>query len=154
MRYKAADKLGYRGAVKIILKDAESGETIKVIEKTNLLVDSGANLLRDFLKGDSVSGLTHMAIGTGTTAPAGTDTQLENETYRQTFTDIAFDNRMLKLTIFVSSSAYVGDVSEMGLFGNGATDDPNTGTLFARVTVPTFTKSSTETLTVEWTINL
>ena len=150
-RVRPEDKTIMKGHVKIVLKDENTGKE-RVIEKDNLIVDSGANLLRDFLKGDSVSGLTHLAIGTGTTSPQAIDTQLENEVYRQAFTDVAVENRTLRLTTFITSSAYSGEISELGLFGNGATDTAGSGTLFSRVVVSTFTKSDSEAMTVEWTL--
>jgi len=141
-----------KGHVKITIKSEETGEE-RIIEQDNLIVDTGANLLRDFLKGDAVTGITHLAIGTDGTAPSTLDTGLIAEAFRKAITDVAFDNRMLRLTTFIASGDWSGTVAELGLFGNGATDTLGTGTLFSRVTPPAFTKSSTESLTVEWTLN-
>jgi len=151
-RTRIVDKPVLRGHVRITVHDEETGEE-KVIEQDNLIVDTGANLLRDFLKGDSVSGITHLAIGTDGTEPSAIDTSLVAEAYRKAITDIAFDNRMLRLTTFIASGDWSGTVAELGLFGNGATDTLGSGTLFSRVTPTSFTKSSTESLTVEWTLN-
>ncbi len=141
-----------KGHVKITIKSEETGEE-RIIEQDNLIVDTGANLLRDFLKGDAVTGITHLAIGTDGTTPSATDTGLIAEAFRKAITDVAFDNRMLRLTTFIASGDWSGTVAELGLFGNGATDTLGTGTLFSRVTPTAFTKSSTESLTVEWTLN-
>ena len=149
---KDGEKL--RGHVKITVKNA-NGEVVKVIEKDNLIVNAGKNLLRDFLKGDAVSGLSRLALGTGTTTPTDNDVQLENETYRQAFSDIAVENGLLRLTTFITSTATSGDFTEFGLFGNGADDTANSGTLFSRVVYSTpVSKSTAESLTVQWDITL
>jgi len=143
------DHLRLKGYLRIIVGE---GKNQRVYEYNNLIVDAGANLIRDFLKGDSVSGLTHLALGTGTTSPSTNDVGLENETYRKAFTDVAVENRLLRIAVFFTSSEYAGDISELGLFGNGATDTLGTGTMYSRTTIATITKSNTEPLTVEWTL--
>jgi len=149
---KDVEKL--RGHVRIEVRNAK-GEVVRVYEKDNLIVDAGKNLLRDFLKGDSVQGLSRLALGTGTTQASASDTALENETYRQAFSDIAVENGLLRLTTFISSSATSGDFTEFGLFGNGADDTSGSGTLFSRVVYSTpVSKSSAESLTVQWDITL
>ena len=49
-----------------------------------MIVNSGLNLLRNWLYGDSVNTLSHIALGTGTSTPVATDTTLETETIRKT----------------------------------------------------------------------
>jgi len=46
-----------------------------------MIVDDGLDLIRDFLYGGSVTGPTHIVIGTGTTAAAAGDTALETEVF-------------------------------------------------------------------------
>ena len=151
---KEKDQERLKGHVKITVKNA-NGEVVRVFEKDNLIVDAGRNLLRDFLKGDAVSGLTRLALGTGTTDASNGDTQLENETYRQAFSDVAVENGLLRLTTFITSTATSGDFTEFGLFGNGADDTANSGTLFSRVVYSTpVSKSTAESLTVQWDITL
>jgi len=141
-----------KGHVKITVQNEKTGEK-RIIEQSNLIVDLGANLLRDFLKGDSVTGLTHLAIGTDSTAPSETDTGLFAEVFRKAITDFAIDNRKLVLITFIASGEWSGTVAELGLFGNGATDTLGTGTLFSRVTPAGISKSDIESLTVEWTLS-
>ena len=147
------DKTKLKGHVRIEVKNSK-GQVIRVYEKDNLIVDAGKNLLRDFLKGDAVSGLTRFALGTGTVDASSGDTKLGNEVYRQAFSDIAVENGLLRLTTFISSTATSGDFTELGLFGNGADDTVDSGTLFSRVVYSTpVSKSSTESLTVQWDIS-
>ena len=151
-RTNLTEKNVLKGHVRITIRNEETGEE-RVYEQDNLIVDLGANLLRDFLKGDAVTGLTHLAIGTDATAPSDTDTGLLAEAFRKAFTDVAVDNRKLVLITFIASGEWSGTVSELGLFGNGATDSLGTGTLFSRVTPESISKSNIESLTVEWTLN-
>ena len=149
-----SDKLQPKGYVRVKVIN-EDGTIASSYEFKNQIVTAGKNLLRDFLKGDTLAGIKYVALGTGTTAVADTDTQLETEVYRTTPTDIALENGVLHLYFFVPSADISGTFTELGLFANDATTTFNTGTLFSR-TVPStaISKTNTQALTIQWDITL
>jgi len=118
---------------------------IKEVKKYhNLVVNSGLNLIRDALAGDSVTFPTHMALGTGTTAEAAGDTALENEVFRDVITKTSKTGTgNVQYKYYLSSQDANGyNISEEGLF-NAA----SVGTMFARVTFPADEKTSSEAWT-------
>ena len=138
--------------VKIEKKNLKTGKTT-VEEYHNLAVNAGLDLIRDFMYGDAVSGLNRFAIGTGTTAEDPADTQLQNEVFRDQFTKVDKIDQGLEIQYYLSSTSANGNIiSEAGLFGNGATDTANSGTLYARVTFPGEEKTSAEAWTFRWTL--
>ncbi len=148
------DTLQPKGYVRVKVIN-EDGTVASSYEFKNQIVTAGHNLLRDFLKGNTVTGIGYVALGTGTTAVANTDTKLYAEVYRTTLTDIAVEDGILHLYFFVPSAAISGTFTELGLFANGATATLNTGTLFSR-TVPStaISKTSLQALTIQWDITL
>lgn len=119
----------------------------------NLAVDSGLNLIRDFLYGDAVSGLERFALGTGTGQVQAADAKLENEVFRDQLTKVTKTDKGLEIKYYLSSTDANGyAISEAGLFANGATDMPDSGTLYARVTFPAEEKMGAEAWNFTWTL--
>lgn len=140
--------------VNIQKENLTTGE-IRTEEYHNLAVDVGLNLIRDFMFGDAVTGLTgaRFALGTSTTAEASTDTALGMEVFRDQFTKVTKVDKGLEIQYFLSSTSANGnDIAEAGLFGNGATDTAGSGTMYARVTFPVEPKTNAEAWTFTWTL--
>jgi hypothetical protein len=138
--------------VKIEKQDLLTGE-IQTEEHHNLAVDSGLNLIRDFFHGDAVAGLNRFAVGTGTTAESPSNIQLGLEVFRGAFTKVTKKSKGLEIKYFLSSASANGNtIGEAGLFGNGATDTANSGTMYARVTFPPESKTNAQAWTFTWTL--
>lgn len=131
--------------------DAETGVLLRAQEKRNLVVDAGLNLIRDLLDGDAVAGLTHMAVGTGSTAAAAAQTALVAEVARGAVTQRISNAKQLIVRYFLPSTLGNGStLAEVGIL-NAA----STGTMFARaVLASTIAKTSSITVLFVWTINL
>ncbi|MDE2099069.1 MAG: hypothetical protein KGL39_17580 [Patescibacteria group bacterium] len=131
------------------------GRLLGAIEVANLVVTVGRNLVRDFLSGAAVTALSEFAIGTGSAAPANTDTQLVTEVFRDIFTSVSSPmDGQLQIQYYLGSTSANGyTISEAGLFGNGATAAANSGTLYARGTFAGEAKDSTQAWTFTWTLN-
>ena len=120
-------------------------------QRGNLAVLTGRNLLRDFLAGDAVTGLERFAVGTDGTTVTANDTQLGVEVFRDQLTKITKDVAKLTVQYYLSSiSANGNTLQEAGLFGNGATDTANSGTMYARVTHSAIEKTSSTAVTYTW----
>ena len=148
------DNLNPKGYVRISVID-NNGNVIETQSFTNQIVTSGKNLMRDFLKGNILSGIKYLAVGTGNKAVADSDIMLGNEVYRETPSDVTVEDGILHLYFFIPSTEISGTFYELGLFANNATSTLNSGTLFSR-TIPSspITKTSVQALTVQWDITL
>lgn len=98
------------------------------------ITNAGLNLLRDAISGANNSKFLYFAVGSSTTAPAVSDTQLGNETFRKAVSSYTNGG-----TGEVLVSAYLGptdavglDIEEVGVFGgNAASSALNSGVLIA-----------------------
>lgn len=117
----------------------------------NLVVDAGENHIADQLSSSpGGSAMSHMAIGTGSTAAAFGDTALGTETDR---------NALTSRTDSVNVVTYVGTWSagdgtnsalrEAGIFNAGAA-----GTMLARAVYSNIDKQAGDTLTITWTVTI
>ena len=136
--------------VSIQVFDVESGELIEEIERGNLVVLSGRNLIRDLIDEVPATGVTHLAVGTGTTAVVSGDTAMETEQFRGALTKRTPSSGSVTWSYYLSSSQANGnDLTEAGLL-NAASG----GTLFARVTHAAITKTSSIAVMYSWTLNI
>jgi hypothetical protein len=136
-------------------------ETVKpygiVIERqriNNLVVDSGLNIIRDRIAGSSTAAVSHMAVGTGTTAVSASNTALATETHRNAITETIATNKVMTLKMYLSSNQANGGgtstLREIGLF-NAASGV----TMFARALLSSpIAKSTSVTVTFTWQIDL
>jgi len=138
--------------VTVQVRDAVTGELLHQQEHHNLVVDAGLNLLRDFLDGDAVTGITHFGYGTGTTAPTAAETALVAQTARDVLTGkVGTVSKTWTATYYMSSSTGNGSTyGEAGLFTAASG-----GTMFARVKLnPAIAKTASIAVTFSWSINL
>jgi phage-related tail fiber protein len=103
---------------------------------TATITNMGLNLIRDALAVGAIPQITYMAIGTGTSTPAKTDTILQEEVFRKRIgvTTNGTNPGEVILTFYLAPQDAAGvTIGEIGFFGGAnATDAPNTGTLIAR----------------------
>ena len=114
----------------------------------NLVVLDGIYDILDLMVGQG-SIPSYIAVGTGTTAPADTDTALENEVYRTSLADSYRSGNQAIFSAFIDAGSANGyTLSEVGLFAGD-------GRLIARALIdPPINKNSSMTITVDWVINL
>lgn len=117
------------------------------ITKTN----GWLNLLRDDTAGVDLATITWVAVGTGSTAPAATDTTLVSESFRKattSHTNPATGETIV--SVYIGPSDAVGVViAEVGFFGgDSATSAANSGVLVARG-LWSHTKTNTESLVLK-----
>jgi hypothetical protein len=113
-------------------------------EKDNLIVDKAVELMIDRLKDNTKSFLDYVAIGTGTTAPATSDTALETEVFRKQATGKDATTTQLKVRVQVTDSEAVFTWKEIGVF-----NDASAGEMFNRIAVD-YTKSALDAVEVEF----
>lgn len=138
--------LGLNGTLTILVNDVLTGKLLGRQVLKNLTVLAGRNLIRDFLYGDAVTGLTHFAVGLGTTAPVAGDTTLETEEFRDTITTLTKDAAKLTVTYYLTSASANGHtLTEAGVF-TAAVD----GTMYSRAVYSGIAKTASIAVTYSW----
>lgn len=128
------------------------GQTKQVVEKDNLVVNAGLNQLREMMF-DSVSPTaltlyTHIAIGSGATAAALTDTALVSELARRAFDNYtAGGTGVATVDVTVPAGTGTGAITEAGIF-----DASSGGNMFNRVVFTSVNKTASDALKVSFTI--
>ena len=130
------------------------GKLIDVRKVKNTVVATG----KTFIAGSMIktttntpTAMTHMAIGTGTTAVnAATDTALGTANgARVTFSEAASSTSNQVTYKATFGSAYSGAITEAGVF-NALT----AGTMLCRTVFGVVTKTTSDTITITWTITV
>jgi len=130
------------------------GKLIK--REKNLLVQAGLNFLAALLINEQTNSIPfHLALGTGTTAPAATDTKLVAEEVRKLVSAKTRQANMVRLrTFFTSQEANNPAWTEFGIFLAG-TSNKDSGTLLNRITpAGGISKTAQQVLTVEVRVTL
>lgn len=114
------------------------------------ITNAGLNLLRDARRGlITDTSIKYLAVGTSSTAPAATDTQLGAEVFRKALTSSANGAAAGEglYTIYLAPQDVVGVViAEVGWFaGSSASGTANSGVLVARA-LYSHTKTATESI--------
>jgi hypothetical protein len=142
------DGLKLRGDVALVLRDKDGNiKDERLIE--NLIVDTGLNFICDRMKDDETA-MTHMALGSGSTAAAAGDTTLGSQLGSREALDSSTvtNNQIVYVSSFEAGDA-TGAVTEAGIF-NASTG----GTMLCRTVFSVVNKAADDTLSVNWTITL
>jgi hypothetical protein len=143
------DDLKLRGDVAIVLKDKD-GKVKESREINNLVVSAGLTYICSRMADASAGVMSHMALGSGTTAAAAGDTDLESILGSREALDstTASSNTITYVSSFEAGEG-TGAVTEAGIF-NAATS----GTMLCHVIFPVVNKQADDTMSVTWTITL
>lgn len=121
---------------------------VLVREEKNLVVDTGLNVIANRLIGVSKNPITHMAIGTGTTAANAADISLEiPKAARIPASSITAVNGVVTVIATFTGATHAGSITEAGLF-NALT----LGELVSRVVFAPYVLGSSDALTITWTL--
>lgn len=143
------DNLKLRGDVAIVVK-GEDGTIKDSREIHNLVVDDGLNFIVSRMKDTTQGAMSHMAVGSGTTAAAAGQTDLVSILGSRE----ALDSTTVSTnTITYVSSFEAGDgtgaVTEAGIFNAASGGDMLCRTVFSVVN-----KGASDSMSITWTITL
>lgn len=142
------DNINAKGELTLVL-NKENGEQVEYHFK-NLVVTTGLTYICSRMKDASATAMSHMAIGSSSTAPALGQTTLVTELARVALTSTTPTANTISYVAFFPAGTGTGSINEAGLF-----NDPAAGTMLCRslfgATIP---KGAGDTLTVTWTITL
>jgi hypothetical protein len=112
----------------------------------NLVVTTGRNWLASRTTATPAV-MSHMAIGTGTTAPALGDTALQTQTGRVALTSSTTTNNVTTYECTFGAGVGTGAITEAGIF-NAA----SAGTMLNRATFAVVTKGAADVMAITWTL--
>ena len=130
--------------VKGNLKIFKNGELIG--EEKNLVVNNGLNVIAERLAGVNKAAVSHMGIGTGTTAASASDVGLEiPKATRVAATTIVVTAGSIAITATFTGGTHAGSITEAALFNHASL-----GQMISRVVFAPYTIGSSDALTITW----
>lgn len=143
------DNLKLRGDVAIVLK-GKDGKIKENVNVNNLVVTSGLTFICARMAAASAGVMSHMALGSSTTAASAGQTDLVSILGSRE----ALDSTSASANTIVYTSSFeagegTGAVVEAGIF-NAA----SSGTMLCRVVFPVINKQADDTMSVTWTVTL
>jgi len=146
------ENLKLSGQLNIVLKDKD-GNVKDSREVKNLVVNTGLAYIASRMVGTSKSVMSHMALGSGTTAAAAAQTDLvsilgSRESLDSTTISGTNSEKVVYVSGFEAGDA-TGAVTEAGIFNAASSGDMLCRTVFSVVN-----KAADDTMTVTWTITL
>jgi hypothetical protein len=143
------DALKLKGRVALVLKDKE-GKIKETRDIDNLVVDAGLDYIASRMEGTTSDVMSHMGLGSGTTAAAAGDTDLESLLGSREALDstTVTDNTVQYVASFEAGDA-TGAVTEAGIFNASSA-----GTMLCRTVFSVVNKQADDTMTVTWTITI
>lgn len=146
------ENLKLSGQLNIVLKD-KTGSVKDQREIKNLVVNTGLAYIASRMTGTAKAVMTHMAVGSGTTAAAATQTDLvsilgSRETLDSTTISGSNNEKVVYVSAFEAGDG-TGAVTEAGLFNASSGGDMLCRTVFNVVN-----KAADDTMSITWTITL
>ena len=136
------DDLKLTGALTIAVND-------EIVQETeNLVVTAGKNWVADRMNNVNTV-MTHMAVGTGTTAAAAGNTTLVTETDRNALTSTTVTNNAVAYVATWAAGDATAALTEAGLF-----DAASSGDMLARTVFSVVNKGAADSMTITWTITV
>lgn len=144
-----SESMKISGEVKMVLTGPD-GKVKQEVTRPNLVVDTGTAFIASRMEGTDDAVMSHMAIGSGTTVAAASDTDVETILgVREAIdTAVATANQIVYTCGFEAGDG-TGAVTEAGIF-NASTG----GSMLCRTTFPVVNKQADDVLTITWTITI
>tara|TARA_B100001248_G_scaffold261527_1_gene253004 strand:- start:889 stop:1317 length:429 start_codon:yes stop_codon:yes gene_type:complete len=133
--------LAMKGRLTIVIND----EVVQEID--NLVVTTGKAYVASRMKDATATAMSHMAVGTGSTAAAAGDTALGNESARVALTSTTVSGADV---IYVAT--FGAGVGTAGLTEAAVLNASSSGTMLCRTVFPIINKSASDSMTVTWTV--
>jgi hypothetical protein len=144
------DSIEAKGSLIITLTDAEGN--IKEQQEKNLVVNSGLAFITNRMVGTADAVMSHMAIGTSSTAAQASDTGLLAQASRTALTSTTrvttnVTNDSVQYVATFGPGVGTGAITEAGIFNDGTT-----GTMLCRTVFNVVNKDAADSMTITWKI--
>tara|TARA_B110000285_G_scaffold228653_1_gene291954 strand:- start:505 stop:930 length:426 start_codon:yes stop_codon:yes gene_type:complete len=137
------DSLKMTGHLAIAIND----EVVQ--EVPNLVVTAGKGYVASRMKDTTQAAMSHMAIGTGTTAVAVANTALVSEVDRNALTSTAVSGSTITFIATFGAGEGTGAITEAALLNANSG-----GTLLCRTVYAVVNKGSQDSMTVTWSVTV
>ena len=141
------DLIKVKGELKLTLTNPQGNVKHEVIVP-NLVVTTGKNFIADRLKNNTTV-MSHMAIGTGSTAAAAGNTALGSEAGRVALTSSTVTDNAVAYVASFGAGTGTGAITEAGLLNASSS-----GTLLCRTVFSVINKGANDTLGITWTVTI
>ena len=137
------DGLKLKGKLAISL----NGKIIQEVD--NLVVTAGKGYVASRMKDPTATAMSHMAIGSGSTAAAASDTALGNQLGRVALTSTTVSNAVVTYVASFPAGTGTGAVTEAGILNASSG-----GTMLCRTVFSVVNKGASDSMTVTWTVTV
>lgn len=139
-----------KGHLRLELRD-QDGHLKDAREVDNLIVTTGRDAIIERLDSSPATAApSHMAVGTGSTAPAAGNTALGTELDRNALTSNTASGGVLTLV----GNWAAGDATNSAIAEAGVFNAASSGTMYSRATFTAINKQAADTLQITWTYTL
>ena len=136
------------GELKITVTNPNGNVTQETVIP-NLVVTSGKDYIAERMKDATTTAMSHMAIGTGSTAAAAGDTTLGTEAGRVALTSTTVTANAVAYVATFGAGTGTGAITEAGLFNASSSGDMLCRTVFSVIN-----KGAADTLGITWTVTV
>ena len=137
------DGLKLKGKLAISL----NGKIIQEVD--NLVVTAGKSYVASRMKDATATAMSHMAIGSGSTAAAASDTALGNQLGRVALTSTTVSNAVVTYVASFPAGTGTGAVTEAAILNASSG-----GTMLCRTVFSVVNKGAQDSMTVTWTVTV
>jgi hypothetical protein len=129
------------------LKIALNGETVQ--EVNNLVVTDGKEYVASRMKDATATAMSHMAIGSGSTAAAAGNSALGSELGRVALTSTTVSGAVVTYVATFAAGTGTGAVTEAGILNASSSGD-----LLCRTVFSVVNKGASDSMTITWTVTV
>ena len=137
------DNFTMKGRVSIAVND----QVVQEID--NLVVTAGKGYVASRMKDASATAMSHMAIGTGSTAAAASDTALGSEAARTTLTSTTVSTNTVVYVDTFAAGTGTGAITEAAILNASSG-----GTMLCRTVFSVVNKGASDSMTITWTVTV
>ena len=142
------DSIKMTGELRITVTNPEGTITQETVVPT-LVVSAGKDFIAERMKDATTTAMSHMAIGTDTTAAAAGDTALGTEAGRVSLTSTTVTSNAVAYVATFGAGTGTGAITEAGLFNASSSGDMLCRTVFSVIN-----KGAADTLGITWTVTV
>lgn len=141
------DTIKVTGELKITVTkpDGNTHETVV----PNIVVTDGKEYIASRMKDATATAMSHMAIGTGSTAAAAGDSALETEAGRVALTSTTVTSNAVAYVATFGAGTGTGAITEAGILNASSSGD-----LLCRTVFSVINKGAADTLGITWTVTV
>lgn len=122
-----------------------NGEVVQEVD--NLVVTAGKGFVASRMAGTSANVMSHMAIGTGSTAAGASDTALGSEAARTALTSTNVSGAVVTYVDTFAAGTGTGAITEAAILNASSG-----GTMLCRTVFSVVNKGASDSMTITWTV--